>query len=329
MQNNNITIKKSQKIDLETFKSYYYQMNAKPDTETKVFKEHRKVTLSKIRDLIDRMSAKLENHTQFTIVWIDIIFTDKHSKSFSNYEAFNQFDWRINKIVDSLSIKWDISIVMPEYSLPQRHTVRLRFKSELKPSEYFELLTKGEDDLESIEWKAFLVCKVDFINVVLSTELINVVEGWYNCLAPIEEKWTILYFTEKYRRLFPYSTEIATIITTMALSYYALKYLNPFWIDLINTNFGLLELFAVIASLFVIYYIGKRIGQFFWWKIYETISNLEDPLVFEITDGDRNEESNNKKMNSTLLKRIYTWLIFAILASIISVLTEKLITIVI
>ena len=69
MQNNkNITIKNTQKIDLETFKSYYYQMNAKPDTETKVFKEHKKVTLTKIRDLIERMNAKLENHTHFTIV---------------------------------------------------------------------------------------------------------------------------------------------------------------------------------------------------------------------------------------------------------------------
>ena len=63
------------KYSLDDVKSFFYLMNAKPDTSIQLLKGKKKVTIAEIRDLNERIQRKLENHDLIgQIASINLIF---------------------------------------------------------------------------------------------------------------------------------------------------------------------------------------------------------------------------------------------------------------
>lgn len=324
MKNEIITSESDSKnLSLESFKSILYWINAKPDTDIRVFQESKNVNIENINWLNDSIVEKLKTHDVLSyITTIEIILKGWNIKSFGSWKEFQRTKWDIPWITESINIKWDINIKLSHYELPQRHTLRVRLRSELKPKEYFELLTNSETDGEAIEWKAFLVAKIDFINASLWSELLNVVENWYKILTDAGIKPSIQKFIEKYKRVIARFSEIFVIIIWLSIFYTLLNYSDVF--SMLNQNNTIKNIFIVLWLLIVAYKTSEITSDYIGGKIWSKISKIEEQSMFFITTWDKNEKDRREKKNKSLILKVFLQFIMLFIWVLISIFLEVL-----
>ncbi|MBC1215343.1 hypothetical protein GNE08_14065, partial [Trichormus variabilis ARAD] len=156
-------------ISLDDFKSLFYQLNAKPDTEIRLLPGKKTVELADISNINEQIQAKLRNHdVAASIGSINFILSNKKIKDYSTWAEFEREKWNtINERIKTLTIHWDIAIKLPQYSLPQRHSIRLRIGSNIPPKDIFQLIFTSDNIQEIMEAKTPSVCKIDFINNII------------------------------------------------------------------------------------------------------------------------------------------------------------------
>lgn len=322
---NNILMKENEpkNLSLETFKSMLYWLNAKPDTDIRVFHESKNIEIEKINSLNERIVEKLKTHDILSyMTTIEIILKDWNIKSYGTWEEFQSTNWNIPWITESINIKWDINVKLSHYELPQRHTLRVRLRSELKPKEYFELLTNSENDSEAIQWKAFLVAKIDFINASLWSELLNVVENWYKILTYAELKPWVQKVIEKYKETIARFSEIFVIIIWLSIFYSVLNYFNLF--NILGQTDTLKSIFIAIWLLIIAYKVSEIMSNYVWRKIYKKISKIEEQSIFFITTWDENEKIRREKKNKSLILKMFIQVILLFIWALISIFLEVL-----
>ncbi|MHC5937638.1 hypothetical protein, partial [Nostoc sp.] len=81
-------------IPVDEFKSLFYQLNAKPDTEIHLLRGEKTLELSDIRSIKDQIAAKLKNHDiTANIASINFILSNKKLKDYSSWVQFEQENW--------------------------------------------------------------------------------------------------------------------------------------------------------------------------------------------------------------------------------------------
>ena len=170
-------------ISLEDFKSFFYLINAKPDRETKSYRESKIVSPSNIIELNDIIQEKLALHqivtNQVTVV---IILSNNRTLDFGTWQQFVNEKWNTSAMTKSISITWDFTISLPSYKFPQRHTVKLRIGSRLNTKDVLDLVMNHEDEAQLLDAFAHAICSIDFINPVISGEIFLIVENWHKAL---------------------------------------------------------------------------------------------------------------------------------------------------
>src|SRR4051812_16573484 len=82
------------RLSLQDFKSLYYYLNAKPDTEIKIFNKSRVIEIADIIRLNDNVNGKLNNHELAgSIATIKVAFTDKRILDISSWNEFLVTQW--------------------------------------------------------------------------------------------------------------------------------------------------------------------------------------------------------------------------------------------
>lgn len=312
--------------DLDTIKSVYYWLNAKPDTSIKVFKDAKEVSIADINSLNGKIQTKLSTEELFTnITSLDIVFDKGVLRSFGSWEEFQRTSWEIAEKTESISIVWDINIKLPNYKLPQRHTVKVRIGSSIRPGELFQIMTSSDDDLELIESTSFIVCKVDFVNSTISSELIAIVEEWYNCLVDIEPKSGLQKFIESNRQNVSRVCHYLLPLTGLILLFVAFK-LHISKLNNIAFDKGTYtDFYFWMLLIFVVYFAFNFIGSLFGQRIFELINKLEDSAVFNITKGDKNSQQNIIRKNKSLLTQVKQQFWLTIGGTFLSIILTKVI----
>ena len=173
----------AKRIDLDQFKSLYYLLNAKPDSQLRLIKEDKEIDFNDLVELNEKVVSKLKTESlETSITTITIVFKSKKVSTYNNWLEFSRTNWNIADQTLSISINWDINVKLPEHELPQRHTLKVRLGSAVRPSEMFQLMMTSDKDDELMEATSNGVCKVDFINHVIANELLAIVEDWYQTL---------------------------------------------------------------------------------------------------------------------------------------------------
>ncbi|TRO81106.1 hypothetical protein [Trichloromonas acetexigens] len=165
----------------ETLKSLLYLAAGKHDSNTKLFKRPIVINNNDISELNDLVQQKLTQHqTPVSLVNVAISYKANRSVSFGTWKEFEQYKWNIPDVVEHINIKWDFFVKWPTYAIPQRHTLSVKIVSKLNPMQMMQaLFSKDPDEMEDIELNlAPVVCRVDFIDHLLSEELINIVKKW-------------------------------------------------------------------------------------------------------------------------------------------------------
>ena len=311
-------------INIDTLKSVYYWINAKPDTHIKVFKQSKLVSFSDIIVLNGKVQQKLENHELFTnVTSITLTFEDGEIKSFNAWEVFKNHPWEVPNKTESITINWDITVQLPNYKLPQKHTLKVRIGSSLRPNEIFQIMTNGDDDIELHENMAFMVCKVDFINVVLSKELISIISEWYNILPSIQPKSKIQQFVEKYKREIARVGHYLTTFTGLVILFFIFK-LHTRTLEVKAFDINLYrDIYFWIICLFIAYFISNLFGTSFGQYIFNKVNSYKESHIFKITSGDKNEQDELERKNRKVSSNLIWQFIIRLLVSLISIFVTK------
>lgn len=313
-------------VSIEALKSMYYWLNAKPDTHIKIFPQPKLVTNSDIVDLNTKIQNKLENHHLHTnITSITVSLEKGEVKSFNAWEVFLNHHWEVPEKIESISVTWDITIQLPNYQLPQKHTLKVRIGSSLRPNELFHIMTNGDDEIELKENLSFVVCKVDFINVVISRELIGIVEIWYNALEKLHPKLKLQSFLEKHKSTVARVGHYLTTFIGLALLFITFKiHLKNYTITAFDKDLYLDGVFWAML-IFATYFIFNIIGASFGQLIYDKVNKYEDPHFFSITKGDKNEQTEIDRKNRKISTNLIWQFVIRLTVAIISLLVSKFI----
>jgi|WetSurMetagenome_2_1015567.scaffolds.fasta_scaffold102059_2 hypothetical protein len=225
----------------------------------------------------------------------------------------------------SIFITWDFSVQLSGYKFPQRHTVKLRIGSRLKPKDMFELVMNSEGDNQIMEAFAHAICTVDFINPVISSELFLIVEKWHDALPKN-------YFTsnvQKYLRKHVKKIEqliMFLVMTACSMVLYGSGkvFLNKIWVQPFDQPFYIKVFGGLIVS-FVFIYFFIELGKIWTNRITKYISNLKTVTLFKITKGDDNACEDIKKKNEGIIKSIGIKFLVTLLFNIIAFIFTKLI----
>ncbi len=307
-------------VNLDDFKAWYYLINAKPDTELRLLSTGKVLELGDIRSINERVLNKLENHDIVAnSISINFFLSQGKIKDYKNWAEFERENWdTVNEVVKSLSITWDIAIKLPQYENPQRHSLKLRIGNLIPPKDMFQLMFTSDNMLEIIEAGANGVCKVDFVNEIIATELLNIVSNWYDGLKDAPEYKPVQKIMKKsggdLSRIIRQSTPFLILILIIAYSNYLYPVLG------IDDTLSISNLQTIFIIFVIVYIIGLFLGKYIEVYIDKKIAKFEDYPKFTITRGDQNYinaiEEKNKSLTWNIITRVF-WIFVAYLCTLL------------
>ncbi len=313
----------SERINIEDFKSIYYLLNAKPDTQLKVIREPKRVLFEDIVTLNEKIENKIKLHDALIkISSINVIFKDGSIKEYTVWKEFLRIDRNCSLVTESISIIWDLSLLLPGYELPQRHTLKVRIGSDVKPIEYFHLMAINDNDADLEEGTAFLIAKVDFISSVLANELIQNVVEWYNCLSSIDDKNKFQNFLTKQNQYISRFAHYMIPLICFSILYLIFK-INFSKQNIVFDHFAVLSLYYWFLMAFIVHYIGQYMGGLVGRYIYEKISKIEDDSIFLLTAGDNNVIRKNSIVNKDISNSIVFQILLTVIGAVVSAALAK------
>ena len=317
-EDSSLSPRQSGEIALDEYKSIFYQLNAKPDTEIRLLRGKKNLELADIRSINEQISAKLRNHNVLAdIASINFVLSNRKIKDYSTWAEFERENWdTVNEKIGTLNIKWDFLIQLPQYRLPQRHSLKVRVGTEIPPKDIFQLIMTSDDITEIMETRTPSICKVDFVNVILANELMSIVANWHEGLRDLPNSNPVNSFLAKKGKLLSEITRHFSPIVALLISYQYYDYFMP----LIGTRerVSLKSLEALLILLAAIFMIGIFWGYKIERFIDKRIDKFEEHPTFSITRGDKKAADEFEKTNSKLTSQILTrffWVLFSLLIS--------------
>lgn len=323
-QTSDKNLAKNSQLDLDTFKSIYYWQNVKPDTQTKFFRTRKKIEISDIFLLNERLNDKISTQNVETyIASINFMLKDGNLRSYGSWEEFKREKWEfINQTVLSINITWDLTFTIKNFTLPQRHTLKVKLGNSIAPKDMFQMMFTSDEPDEILASQAEGLVKVDFINQMISNELINIVSEWHNGLKSIELGNSYVRFLDKNQKYIINAVSNFTPVLFIFIAY--------IYQELLCTSFSFsneLNILSFQRTIFLfafIYVIGILFGKLFGNWLNKKIHRLEYQTGFLITKGDKNYFDDLKEKNDKIKNEITTKFILAILTATVSVVVKYL-----
>lgn len=279
---------------VKSYQSLYYAMNAKPDCKSKLFDNNVVINMQDIKNLNYKITEKFKAHYDNDGFRINVIVNLKGNEiiEFDSWATFEQYDFKIEKSINSILIVWEFNINLPQFPLPQKHTLTVRLADGIRPEEMLNLVISGKlEEIDKMDQETCaIVARVDFINSILGDELLRIVELWQDGLETADLEQHKMYNTlKKYSRLIAYAINYISVIIV------AWHLIN--WLDKQVSNLDVKSIGEISISEF-----GELFNNFIFgilicmvtYKIFEVIANIVfstlrskgDSHTFNITNGD-------------------------------------------
>ena len=289
------------RIPREGLRSMFHLMVGKPDSTQQSFPRPIVVSPSSISDLNDRITEKLKNHHVVgMVVSVDVANSKNKVHQFGSWPEFLSHKWNMADETKEVVAKWDFVVFVPGFEFPQRHSVVVRVTDELKPVHLLrQVFSEDRDDDETIELKFYpIVCRVDFINHVLSKELLNIVSEWNQALAPPECEEGFLRRLQGKENIIKSVIRYSVPILVLAIAFALLRHLasphDPK--SVITVGFLSKLMYWLLASISSLY-ASLEVARWLGWRAENAITRYGRFSVFRFTSGDQIREKNLQKRN--------------------------------
>lgn len=299
---------------LEQFKSMFYIIKGKRDTQIKLYTDNKSLSRNAIIELNDKIQEKLLLHTiENKIINISVTLEGNHILTFGNWQEFLIQKWDSSQRTLSVTMDWEFEMVLPNriHSIPQTHSLKVRFGQGLKPNEFFHLLMIGGDESELEESQAQMVVKVDFVNATIATELLQKVSDWYNALPLRKDENKINDWFKSKVVILKIIMEIFIIAGGITLCYPIVL----FFIENSKQSKQSELIFCILAGIMFSFTIFTRLSSYFSNRISRTIEKLQGTPLIELTRGDHNQIEKVIKKNKSLRNEICLKLFISIVSS--------------
>ena len=330
MDNNNLPITQEDinsvpTLRMEEYQAFYHWLNAKPDSEIKIFPNNRRFKFDDIKELNGKIAEKLKLHKIVSnSSSITLFLSNRRVLEFGSWDKFINHDFAISAETKAISIIWDFYIQLESYKLPQRHTIKLRIGSHLKPGEFIQLLWQGDDELAIEEAASHVVCKVDFINPVICNELFGIVSEWHEALTKN------IYQNKNHNVLKRHHAKIESSLVVLFLV--AGTFVIAPILNLINAKyhfitadtFHISPIIIGLSAWAIAMYVFYIMGRFYSDRTSKLIDNISPLYYFEVTKGDRNKIEESKADNKKIVGKIIKEFSIALVIDIIAFLFWKL-----
>lgn len=318
-QDQDVVSNENQDQALSNFKAAFYMMNAKPDSSIQLLDEIRKIDLGSIRDLNERVQRKLENHDIVgQIAAINLQFKKGKILDYNTWDEFLRENFRtINKETKAINIEWDILIKLPKYQNPQRHTIKVKIGNSISPQEMMQVMWTEENPTKLSEMFSNGLIRVDFIDQVLASELINLIQNWHSGQPKILERNGFQKFISKNNnRITNLISQFVPVIFLLIFYYY----FNSFC-EWGNTNSTLtLSNIQILAIIFLsIFILGKFIGAFIGRLFKKSLDKFRYYPGFEITKGDTLAVDEYLSLNKEATRGFINKVVIGIISGIVVV----------
>lgn len=310
---------------IKEFKSLYYELNAKPDSTTKIYNDKVIVQKDDIERLYNLIMEKMALHVKEGETGISnvVVSTSKHkSYNFNDFKIFDMHGWDIAEYINNITISWDFFVNVDGYARPQRHKLTVKISCGLEPEEILSLLFSGriEDIQEIQEQEATIIAQMDFIENRLGQEFINIVGEWVDTLTRAYAQTShVVLFLKKYRKLVGYyfNYVLFAILSVTALFgfNYILTSINVSEINQISINHLQILVNYAVISILICWFTLKR-GEMIANKIFRYLSEYGDTFVFRITRGDENQYNKITAQDKKNAVKIALNLIFSLFLNI-------------
>lgn len=322
-----LLVVENEEINVKNFKSVYYQMNAKSDSITKLFTDNVTVDLDAIYNLNEMICNKLQQYQNAGfLITTTVKYKDKKNKFFPNWRAFQDARWTSDKSINKMTIKWEINIVFPNMgkeSIPQKHTLIVKLSDRMRPEEILNLVFSGGiEEIEDLDKEVFpIVASVDFVNEQLGEELLDIVAKWNESLKnPSEENEKFMTLARKNKNKIVNFINYVPIIFFMICGMF---YIRNFLIDLSCANVGeisiadFVRILEVITIVVIICYIARKVFYEIAKMVYNNINDYGEIHIFNITNGDKQEQKRIAKRNERKKKRTISNILLTIIINIV------------
>lgn len=310
------------KLPKEQLKSLFYLFAGKPDSRIKVYSKPLFLKMEDIVELNDCITRKLQLHNiDAQITSLTMGFEGSNIQEFGTWSEFLEHSWQTPDCTEEIVIKWDFLVSVNGYSSPQRHTLLVRLSSDMKPGKFMQMIASGNsedfDQIDVLTAPAF--CRVDFINLQLSKELINEVSQWVDGRIEPSLITDLYYFFKKKRQIIALFTHHATTFIFMML------WVSSFLWASTNIYQGTIsnEIIAIwiFTGMYALHPIGK-VGHILASRAYSKLERIDGKkVVFEFTSGDKKSNSEaadkNKKQGEQFMKQTIISFAISVLAGIL------------
>lgn len=330
MKNNDtvLTVDSSRKT-LDIARNMFFSLNAKPDSITRTFSRQIRVNLESLDDLNIRVREKLRMHCEekeSAITRITINFSNHRSYEYETWEEFKQTSFLKSDFIESITVKWDFLVDMPQFKWPQRHCLVVKISSGLKMADFISLAFSGRlEDINDINiLNNTVVARVDFINTLLGEEVLNVVSDWVDaCDRNNSTCSKLLMFMRKHRNATALLIENAMNIFGFITVFFLLSYhINKIQVGMETWSKDFISDVTISVGIaYTCIYLLKKISLKIAQKTYENLSAYGEGFVFEITNGDKNRVKETEKINGktagSIILKLSSSFIFDLICSII------------
>lgn len=299
----NLIAVSEQELMVKDFKSVFYQLTAKPDSMTRVFTKDTSIELDDIKSLNDRVVEKLQAHYNDAgfLISVHVKFSSGKAKEFSSWSAFEAHQWYEGESINKIVISWEFNAMLPQYRVPQKHTLTVKMSNSMRPEEMLNIIFTGNiQELEELDRNFFpIVARVDFIDRLLGDELLNIVSEWVKGLKEaVVEKSKIILFLKKNKgkisTLLNFGTYIILATSSVVITN---KYIRTLDITVVN-SMTVDQMLCLINSIFVcagVWILSKRFIRAVTDRIFNLLNEYGDNCLFNITKGDVNRQNKMRK----------------------------------
>lgn len=301
---NELAITEDEQI-LKNYKSIYYMLNAKPDSISRAFSKRSLIGIDDLIDLNERIKEKVQMNYNDDgyIATVTVNFSNKRCIDFRCWEEFLQHNWTENYCVESIILKWNFNIRIPQYPNPQNHKLVVKITNGLRFEEFMNFIFSGHmEDFNEMEMETSpILARVDFINTLLGDEVLNIVKDWVDGLEASEiGKNKVILFARKYRKIVARLVEYISFFMFCFLGVSLLcQQIQNMDVDILGnlTMHQCSYLVALIVMFAVVCSIIKKLSYIIAKSIYNGLEEYGEAYTFKITKGDEKKQKNIQKMD--------------------------------
>ena len=330
-QNDNTIKLKEEEKQLNMFRTLYYQLNAKPDSLSKVYAQNILVSNQDIYELNEQIKDKIRMHCEEDDGYIATVTVELESRKVINFECWEEYlnhVWTDSECVRSIVIKWNFNVKMPQYQYPQNHSLLVRISSGLRPEELLNLIISGKiEDMGELNTNAFPVyARVDFVETRLGEELLNIVSEWINGLRQSRRHHNkYIMILRKYRKkvaqYFNYVTTLIAILFLTGIFDYVIKSMDIKYISEVTIN-EFLIIFNMLVGGIVVMFILYSFFTYVAKKVYDKLESYGYGFVFDITKGDNKRQGqileDNKRTGRSIVRDLIASIVINLVCAIIT-----------